>query len=609
MKTLDHIVQQYLEMKTKYAIIITGDWGSGKTFYYQTTLKELISKTKIESNQQRNYRPISISLFGINSLEDIQSQIILELFPIAKNKKIKLGASVAKAFLKGLMKMNGLSEYYDIVADIDIDKKDWINFEELVIVFDDLERISKTLEIEEVIAFINSLVETQNFKVIIIANEDKIESKDYFKIKEKVIGNSIEFIPNLSDSFDGIIKMFDSFPTYKSFLEFNKQEILLSFKSANLRILSFLLSFFHRIHSSFLAENDIIKVFHNKQNEILLELFKFSTAITIEYKLGKLSYKNRHNLEGFIAVNRISKFLKNNSENEQQSYENDFLKLYYGQEDYKFYNAIYDYITGGDILNFSALKSELFTFYGIENNKPLIQYQILQSLNYRNYFNLSDDEYRLKTKAMIEYAKKGQYPLNEFLTIFHFATRFSNPLKLNLKGLKNDLVKSIESNDYELIPDLDMYLNVNQEAEHPKYLTEIKEASIEKNKLKEEKLYENEAKTMEELLYKNLDVFYSTMFKDYHYKSILDKFDINKFSDYYFHGQNSIKNTISKLLQLRYHNNSDILLHEQNFVVELSKKIKEHLGKNKHKSLSAYMIQNLDETLNILLDKIKNIYT
>ncbi|MFX4959688.1 hypothetical protein ABTC43_19895, partial [Acinetobacter baumannii] len=78
-----------------------------------------------------------------------------------------------------------------------------IKFEELVICFDDLERISPNLKIEELIGFINSLVESENVKVLIIANQGKgaLTDEKFKEFQEKVIGNTIEFISTIGDSY------------------------------------------------------------------------------------------------------------------------------------------------------------------------------------------------------------------------------------------------------------------------------------------------------------------------------------------------------------------------------------------------------------------------
>ena len=68
MNKLDEIVLQYLKMKTNYAIVISGEWGGGKTYYYESNLKKLIRETPLITDNKKKYTPILISLFGLNSI-------------------------------------------------------------------------------------------------------------------------------------------------------------------------------------------------------------------------------------------------------------------------------------------------------------------------------------------------------------------------------------------------------------------------------------------------------------------------------------------------------------------------------------------------------------
>lgn len=227
MQRLDEIVDYYLRSDTDYAIMITGEWGVGKTYYFKNVLKKQISETPTFADNQKKYRPLLVSLFGLKSVEEIQTEIFLSLYPLLKNKTVKLGASIGKSLIKGIMHLKNLGAYSDYVTEMEVDKGDWIRFGELAICFDDLERLSENLNIEEFIGYINTLVENENIKVLIIANEDKIDKKKYFALKEKVVGNSIEFIPDLSISFDSIINTkFIGSPSYKEFLITNKEFIL-----------------------------------------------------------------------------------------------------------------------------------------------------------------------------------------------------------------------------------------------------------------------------------------------------------------------------------------------------------------------------------------------
>lgn len=54
--------------------------------------------------------------------------------------------------------------------------------------------------------------------------------------------------------------------------------------------------------------------------------------------------------------------------------------------------------------------------------------------------DLSDDIYREHTLKAIDFARKGQYRVSEYLTIMHFAERMDNILELNLMEVQQQLI-------------------------------------------------------------------------------------------------------------------------------------------------------------------------
>ncbi len=62
-----NIVKDYLDDKTySYAIMLEGEWGSGKTYFVKNILKDSIDK-----------KIIYVSLYGIDSLDEISNVIMV----------------------------------------------------------------------------------------------------------------------------------------------------------------------------------------------------------------------------------------------------------------------------------------------------------------------------------------------------------------------------------------------------------------------------------------------------------------------------------------------------------------------------------------------------
>ena len=146
-----------------YALLINGGWGTGKTFFVKETLIPHIEK----SNKDVHY----ISLYGIQSADEISqmllAQIITGKYPAAETKKGQIVTNVMSLVFKSGMNYLGL-EKTDIVSAV----KDIPNYDQSVFIFDDLERCG--CSINEVLGYINNFVEHSDVSVIIIANEEEI---------------------------------------------------------------------------------------------------------------------------------------------------------------------------------------------------------------------------------------------------------------------------------------------------------------------------------------------------------------------------------------------------------------------------------------------------
>ena len=613
MQRLDKIVSQYLKMDTNYALVITGEWGAGKTYYFNNILKNKIKDTETYKDASKKYRPILVSLFGLKSIEEIQTEILLSLNPIFKNKAVKLGVSISKSLIKGILHLKGWGKIYNFVEETDVDKNDWINLNELVICFDDLERISGKLNIEEFIGYVNSLVENDNVKVLIIANEDKIEDKRYKVLKEKVVNNSIEFIQDINESFDSLIKIkFEAFPEYKKYLETRKEFILEIFskKCSNLRILGFALIYFQNIFSEIRKNIFTIDALKEKEAEILSKLLKYTIVISICYKEGDITFKNTEELDrGYVGLNLFSErghFSKEKTE--EKSYRRKLIETYYNDDQYTFYKSVYNFITGGDIINYNNILDDLKAIYNISENKILPQYEIIQKLSFSNWFLLNDKDYLILTREMLKYSDKGAYSIKDYCSVFVLASRFGNPLNLNLEKLKERIIKGMKKGkkNYTYVPSLDFHLQINPNEEHKDILNDIINSTLKLNNEINTSSKTSNSKKLEILCYSNFEAFSEeTLNRDniYIYTAILNNFNSNKFYSFFLKSKNDIKWKIVLFIKRRYDNSLDLAL-EKNFLLELHAKVAKKCNVLKNKNVTGFIFHELNTQLRLSIDKL-----
>lgn len=157
-------------------VLINGEWGIGKTYF----LKNKFLKDK-------DY--IYISLFGVNSIEAIKTEIYSKI-----NKICNIIGKIKKVFQRADGNSIGLGPislpitYWETDIEEAISKN--IKDKVLTVVIDDLERKSKEINMADVLGTIETIAEIKNINVVLVANESKIEELDknkFFDFKEKVI--------------------------------------------------------------------------------------------------------------------------------------------------------------------------------------------------------------------------------------------------------------------------------------------------------------------------------------------------------------------------------------------------------------------------------------
>ncbi len=180
----NQIPQQYLEKYIKqehapgYCVLLTGPWGAGKTYFIRS----------FQEAQKSEHDFLYVSLNGIQSIDQVNDEFYRQLNPRLTGDS----ASIASTLL-----MQGIKAGTNIEIDNTIKqrlKSKLTNHPNHILIFDDLERCEAPLE--ELLGFLNKLVEHNSAKVILIANEDELrkrpEPNNYSAIKEKLIGVTLE---------------------------------------------------------------------------------------------------------------------------------------------------------------------------------------------------------------------------------------------------------------------------------------------------------------------------------------------------------------------------------------------------------------------------------
>lgn len=190
---IEQFLNYYLEKEASpdYAVLITGCWGSGKTYFIKQFLagkdpdgqnKDVV-KIKEWLTDCEKYTVVYVSLFGARSRAEMDQRVLEKLHPILNSELLKTipGAVSLIGKIIGVLSANPAGATIEatvgdasaFAADkiIEALKQKSKKFEKLVVVFDDVERADMPLP--ELLGYLNAYVEHLHVPCILIADEDR----------------------------------------------------------------------------------------------------------------------------------------------------------------------------------------------------------------------------------------------------------------------------------------------------------------------------------------------------------------------------------------------------------------------------------------------------
>lgn len=173
-----------------YAVMIDGEWGCGKTYFIKKRLyTELEKHEKEKAQNQEGYKPkgiIYLSLYGVKSLEEVSKQILMESYFVKSgNAKgiIRKGTEITGKMLPVLFDIIKTKTGLELEAEnVSNAAGGFFSVKDSILIFDDLERCN--CPVNEVLGYINTYVEHEGMKVIIIANQKEIGKNAYLTNQE-----------------------------------------------------------------------------------------------------------------------------------------------------------------------------------------------------------------------------------------------------------------------------------------------------------------------------------------------------------------------------------------------------------------------------------------
>lgn len=497
-------IKNYLSMESTGALMVSGEWGCGKTYHIENVI--------IPALQQEGWNSIKVSLFGIESVneipfliadnykwpttnEDEPKNIIQSLLKFWKKKTSRMVAQSAQ-FVSTISWLGNFVDVKTLVKNNSSLLYKLIPQEKTVIFLDDVERVIDTIDVHTLLGTINGLVEQRGYKVVIIANNSYIQQKGEAKLvfKEKVIEKTLIYEPDVVTIYKEICKKYDTpftefmttpksvevfdpgFPSYK------KHEGL-RVELRNIRILKFALSHFNKIY---VACDDFLKN-ENKDlaDNFLLSLWACTIGIAIEYKKDRLNYKDRTQFSQYVELSTIDwgfddgdkkegglfDETKEGSTEEKQKEENQrvYNRISYIYEKLvKAHNfpiivspQVFDFVTANISLDVEGLKTVWEEYKSlVQRNSKSPAYSLLQKFMHSQW-NMSNEEMADAVKQLAQYVEEGRFSDNmSYVNAATYLQYFSSLTSFSQEDMRSKIVSGINKM-YEKVDTLNILDKLN----------------------------------------------------------------------------------------------------------------------------------------------------
>ena len=639
---LDYVRADY----TDYAIMINGEWGSGKTYFWNHKIKDKIESLQLNG---RKYTTIYMSLYGISNLEEISKKIFIETTQLMDKNLKKYMESHHQTNIPEYAKTGlDMANVFGVSKNGDkIDYERFFSTDDKVLCFDDLERAN--VDVVDILGYINNFVEHDHIKTIIICNEKELATKfkssnlemktfiatylldkqgdlnktdkpmvekirekieyvfdkanDYERIKEKLIGETFEYAPKFNYIINGLLMRYENNKDLIRFLRENQNLIIATFNKSgtrNLRILKHALNDFSKVYEN------VNRLYPNTNLRVLQTMLIFTIAVSFEIKAGKITkdkFVNIESNEEYKAILVSSRVLMDN----RQFYIKEFDNNYYFnfKSEYRFFKFIESYVRTR-IFDMKALKKDMEAIINTIDTEKLPGYKRLLT---EEYWKISDEQFPGIIEEVLEDVKKGKLKLIEITKLFAYYSYF---IKRGLVEKDIKEVKQIFMNGMDIAYKTSEFCdNVEEELSRigidntsSQEMEEILNYFTVLNSKLEEKMYREKADDIFKCIPIKMELFYDRFDNECMEFPIFKYYDAYRMFQRITCASNEDIVRIKEILIDRAKKNSDKLKEEYNFMKQLKKALEDYC-RGKDTNIKIVMLKEFYRDLGIVIDLYK----
>lgn len=643
---LDYIRADY----TDYAVMINGEWGSGKTYFWNNKVRNKIESMQLNG---KRYKTIYMSLYGISNLEEISKKIFIETTQLMdKNLKKYMGSkgqvNIPEYAKTGL----DMANLFGVTQNGDkIDYADFFATDDKVLCFDDLERAN--VDVIDILGYINNFVEHDHIKTIIICNEKELSTKlksnnlemktfiatylldkegdlvkktdkpmveriqdtieyvfdkanDYERIKEKLIGETFEYAPEFNYIINGILMRYEKYPELIRFLRENTNLIISTFNKSgtrNLRILKHALNDFKKIFDM------VNRAYPNTNNRVMQTMLIFTIAVSFEIKAGKVTkdkFVNINTNEEYKSILVSSRVFMDNRQFYIKEFDNNY--YYNFKAEYRFFKFIEIYIRTR-IFDMRIFKENMEIIINTVDTDKLPAYKRLLT---EEYWKIADDQFDGVIEEIMEDVKDGKIQPIDIVKIFAYFSYFikKDLIDYDIRTIKSVFLIGINiaSLTAEYCPNVEEELNkisVEEVVEEvgPEMEEVVNYFNVVNEKLKD-KMYMEKAEQIFKNIPMKMEIFYDKFAKECMNIPIFKYFDAYQLFQRISCASNEDIVTIKEMLATRAKKYTKELEPETKNIKKVKQIIEEYI-EGKEPTIKIVMLEEFAKELDNILDLYK----
>ena len=639
---LDYIRSDY----TDYAIMINGEWGSGKTYFWNHKIRNKIETMHINGKQ---YTTIYMSLYGISNLEEISKKIFIETTQLMDKNLKKFMNSHNQSTISEYAKTGlDMANFFGVTQNGDkLDYGEFFSTDDKILCFDDLERAN--VDVIDILGYINNFVEHDHIKTIIICNEKELATKlkssnlemktfiatylldkegdltkvsdkpmvekiqdtiehvfdkanDYERIKEKLIGETFEYAPEFTYIINGLLMRYENDSELIRFLRENTRLIISTFNKSgtrNLRILKHALNDFKKVFDM------VNKNYPNTDQRVLQTMLIFTIAVSFEIKAGKITkdkFINIKDNEEYKSILVSSRVLMDNRQFYIKEFDNNY--YYNFKSEYRFFKFIEIYVRTR-IFDMKTFKANMETIRNTVDTAKLPGYKRLLT---EEYWKIDDDEFDGVIEEVIDNLKTGKINLIDMVKLFGYFSYFikKDLIKYDMKTIKmlffNGMNAAALTSTY--CENIEEELDKVAVIEHDQDMEEILEHFNKLNAKLKEKTYQEKAEEIFKCIPMRMEMFYERFDKECMKEPIFKYYDPFQMFQRISCASNEDIVTIKEKLLNRANLYTDKIESEMKNIKQL-KQIMDDYTKSKDNSIKLVMLKDFAKALGTILDKYK----